>query len=178
MLTTRVLDAAAIEAEGWADPILELDRENLSALYARTGEEFPEGRVRAGLRNPATAVVLLLDGDALVGYAQFADDLIHEGDVHFGSLQLCRRYRVGRALAILIVESARVLRARPFTHLRAGVLKENARAVSLYRRLGFELRARPDYSTRWRAVGRRALLDSELLRSLERAVAGKYRRAE
>jgi ribosomal protein S18 acetylase RimI-like enzyme len=177
MLTTRVLDAAAVEAEGWADALLALDRENLEPMLRQAGTPFPEEKRRRGMRDPTATVVLLLDGGRLAGYAQFSRDWSHPDDVHVGSLQLRAPYRRGRALAVLLVECARALEARPFARLRAGVHRDNHAAARLCRKLGFRVSERPGSDTSLDVTGGRELLDSPLLHRLRTAVAGRYRGA-
>lgn len=174
MLTTRTLDAALVQSEGWTDAILELDRENMLAILERAGLEFPEERVRAGLRDSASVIILLLDDATLAGYVQFARDREHERDVYICSLQLRERYRNTHALAVLLVEAARALAPISFERLRTGVQKNNESAARLYRRLGFALTEREDNPASWRVEGGRELLDSELMKRLRRAVARKY----
>jgi ribosomal protein S18 acetylase RimI-like enzyme len=150
----------------------------MTAALRRAGLEFPEERVRAGLRDSTTVIILLLDGATLAGYVEFGRDREHERDIYIRSLQLRERYRNTFALAVLLVEASRALAPLTFERLRTGVQKNNERAVRLYRKLGFTLTEREDNPASWRVEGGRDLLDSELMRRLTRAVAGRYRRAD
>lgn len=177
MLTTRTLGGARAEAEGWADALVELDRENMLAVLERAGLEFPEERVRAGLRDSTAVIILLLDGATLAGYVQFGRDREHGRDIYLASLQVRGRYRNTHALAVLLVEAARALAPLSFGRLRAGVQKNNERAVRLYRKLGFVLSEREDNPASWRVEGGRDVLDTDLMRRLTKTVAARYGRA-
>lgn len=171
MLTTRVLTSSAIESEKWADRILALDRENMTQILRGAGLPFPEDKRRRGLRDPSTVLIALLDDGALAGYVQLCKDWNCDKDIYLGSIQVRKRYRRGRAFAILVVECARQLKSRSFNLVRTHVQANNHVVIELCRKLGFRVSKVPEVGPSLELAGSRALLESEALCRLEKAVA-------
>ena len=65
---TRVLAGASLEAEGWTERILALDRAHMRSVLDAAGLAFPEENRRRGLRDPATVLIALVEGDDLLGH--------------------------------------------------------------------------------------------------------------
>lgn len=173
MLTTRVLDAAMIESQGWVDAILALDRENMSSILRAAGLEFPEDQRRSRLRDSSTVLIAVLDEGTLAGYVEFCADWKCDERIYLSSIQLREKYRHGRAFAILLVECAKALESRAFAHLRTQVQANNRTAVRLYEKLGFQHSKHMGDSVTIELTGSRDLLDSELLRRLKRSMICK-----
>jgi hypothetical protein len=175
MKTARLLDSLTIQAEGWVDRILALDRENMTGILEVAGVHFPAENRRKGLTGPSTMVVALLNGDSLDGYVEFCEDWNDANDIYFGSIQVRLACRHGYTLGILLVECAKALEHRTFSRLRAGVQKNNKNAVALSEKLGFEMRVRPGNDRSLDIVGERQLLHSAIVNELRDRLAGKYR---
>ena len=176
MRTVRHLDAARVLAEGWAEAILALDRENMAEILAAVGLDFPEERRRQALAERSTVVIVLESGGTLDGYVEMSRDERDADGVYLSSIQVRRWRRGGISSGILLVECADVLKSSPFLRLRSEVQASNAGGIALFRKLGFELRARPGGSRTLDVLGDRKLLGSPILRRLEAHLGGKYER--
>lgn len=176
VLCVRIADAADIAREGLVDVIVDFDKLTMLPILQAVGIQFPEEKVRLSLSAPHMRLVLLYDGPVLAGYLRFSRHYMDPVDMEIGSVQLLQQYRGGPGFAILVTECARLLRTEEFRSIGAGVHKHNERALRLYRKLGLEITPVPERPLSLGMTIARAQLDSPLIKRLEKAVAGRFRR--
>ena len=174
MRNVRTLTPMTIHTESWTDRILDLDREHMADILGKAGIPFPEERRRKGIEHPSTVVIALVDGHKLNGYVEFRADSDHLEDVYLSSIQIRRGYRHGLTLGILVVECAKALEKRSFNCLRSTVQRNNAPAIRLFTKLGFELISRPGNDPSLDVIGTRQLLHSKLISELKKRLAQNY----
>jgi ribosomal protein S18 acetylase RimI-like enzyme len=121
---------------------------------------------RAGLSNPATEVVFIIDDELLAGYVEVAPHASVPGAVYISSLQIAARYRGGGVLPRLLIEARRVLKPRQVKSIRSNVLRLNKTALIFFGRLGFEIHDSTPHSASLDVYGGPELLDSPLLARL------------
>jgi len=89
-------------------------------------------------------------------------------DLYISSVQIAPQHRCGPVFRRLLTEAIHVLTNRPFRHLKTHVQKNNQRALSLYRRLGFSVHPNPTSDKSFRLSATRAILQSNIAHRLAR----------
>jgi len=167
------LSGPALAADGWIEPVLALERENLAPLLAATGQPFPEARRRTGLASADAAVLLLRDG-VLIGFIDFVRDWNDPADLYVASVQLRAAARGSPALGVLLAAGFEAVGRMKWRRLTANVHPSNHPALRLAGRLGFRRTAAPGRSSVGLALGREALAASPFAR-LAAALAARHR---
>lgn len=170
MYDVLVLTGPELEAGGWIDRLLALDRANMRSVLSGAGLEFPEERRRAGLAHPGTTAVLLLRGGELAGYVDFTRDRRDPADLYVASLQLAESTRGTAAFGVLLGAALDVVRRLPFRRLTTSVQTTNPSVLALARRLGFAVAPLPDRPSAG-VTADRGWLDSPEVRRLAKALA-------
>ena len=125
------------------DQIVELDRENMSAILAESGDPYLPDRRRTALVEEiarGSRVITQYNDSELVGYLQFSTK--DEDEIYVASLQVKRSYRDGVVLRKLLRDfTSEISSQRPVT-LTSSVHINNDMSLRLHERLGFEVARR------------------------------------
>ena len=132
------------------------------------GVEFPEEKRRRGLESDPTFVVAM-DGAEIAGYVEYLRSWNDPRYIYVGSLQIDERHRHSTLILRLLDEFRTLVAAEEFLGFETSVQRANARAVGLYRRLGFRLEPNPRNELSWLAkAGRELLTESPVVPLLDR----------
>ena len=168
MLQIRTYNSDELSARQLDDQIVEFDKENMAPILAAKNMAFPEEKRRKGLENNATFHIAFDEEERIVGYLQYGPDWNDKNAIYISSVQVAPSLRNTSLFARLVLTASEDLAGKSFSRLVTNVQRHNKIAIELYRRLGFTIDKANASETSFPVYADRSVLESELIRRLNR----------
>lgn len=122
------------------DPLLALDRENMTPIMQKSGyEEFPWEKRINGLNRETTHVFCAYSEEKLIGYIEIGRDRAHSHFLYVYSIQIQEEYRCTSIFVMLVQSAFKDLDKKSFSKVLSDVQVSNKRMIKIFERLGFTL---------------------------------------
>lgn len=143
-----------------ANKIIALDRKNMETILKAVGRDFPESQRRMTLFHPTNHIIIAQQGQEIVGYVDYCDDLVDPSDIYLSSIQIEASHRGGSLFKLLLSNLLIQLRLRTFETIKTHIQKSNSRMIAIAKKLGFTLEENPKNSATLTVFAKREILDS------------------
>jgi len=121
------------------DEILLLDQENMKPVFEKLGQEIPIERRKAAFDSPGIIIIVTDDAGILAGYLEYGPGWDDPKEIYLSSIQIAKKYQNGMLLLLLMRKAMRDGNFFCGQTIKTHVQKSNETAISLYKRLGFDV---------------------------------------
>jgi len=154
--------------------IIEFDKRNMEPILTAANIPFDESMRKKNFENNDTIIIAFGDNGKIIGYLEYGRHQKNPKNIYIPSIQIKKEFRSGKLVWDLIIKAVRLLRNETFDRITCNVHTMNPAAVSIYKKLGFQIETIPGNDSLLRAYAGYEIFSSSMIEWLERRECKEY----